>query len=202
MKISDCCGASIVEETDVCSECEEHCVVITNDGFEIYDKIEAQHSALIYLASNCDDNGLAMCLENVCDSLVGVMDHVIELTGDNNRLKELFDKTSLLYNAGHSLYMKEQRRADTAEATIKELQAVYEYDTSSGHEVSERAKVTDTITPIKRKVMSGGRIQAYNEAYYSEELLNELGSLGEFVLKEKEPYLILNGRDIALHKRE
>lgn len=31
MEISNCCGAPVYEETDICTECGEHCEVIEED---------------------------------------------------------------------------------------------------------------------------------------------------------------------------
>ena len=28
VKVSNCCGASIIENTDLCSDCKEHCEVV------------------------------------------------------------------------------------------------------------------------------------------------------------------------------
>lgn len=36
MKASNCCGASIIEETDLCSQCKEHCEVLEATDFETW----------------------------------------------------------------------------------------------------------------------------------------------------------------------
>ncbi len=68
MKKSNCCQASIVDETDLCSNCKEHCGAVV-DVVELRDKLAAQIAALIHIASSCGDQGVAICIENVCSKL-------------------------------------------------------------------------------------------------------------------------------------
>lgn len=35
MKASNCCGADIIENTDICSNCKEHCFVVDDEFEEI-----------------------------------------------------------------------------------------------------------------------------------------------------------------------
>ena len=35
MKYSNCCGAPIYEDTDVCSKCKEHCDVWLEDDYDL-----------------------------------------------------------------------------------------------------------------------------------------------------------------------
>lgn len=89
MKKSNCCQASIVDETDLCSNCKEHCGAVV-DVVELKDKLDAQIAALIHIASSCGDQGVAICIENVCM----VLEHVAEEIKD--------DDTSRGY-MGHSI---------------------------------------------------------------------------------------------------
>lgn len=41
---SNCCNAAILEDSDICSECGEHCVTITEEYENaMYDKADAEH---------------------------------------------------------------------------------------------------------------------------------------------------------------
>lgn len=49
IKLSNCCGASIVEETDFCSKCMEHCEIITEEvhdcGVSLSDNVKEDCSS-------------------------------------------------------------------------------------------------------------------------------------------------------------
>ena len=56
MKVSNCCGASIIENTDLCSDCKEHCEIVDENEFyeeehthedEAYDKASSNKGELI-----------------------------------------------------------------------------------------------------------------------------------------------------------
>ena len=40
MKVSNCCGASIIENTDLCSDCKEHCEVVEQAEYYEEDDID------------------------------------------------------------------------------------------------------------------------------------------------------------------
>lgn len=52
------------------------------------DKINRQHAALIHLASTCDDEGLAICIENVADALERIKADLEKETVSNRDNKE------------------------------------------------------------------------------------------------------------------
>ena len=57
MEVSDCCGASIYPETDVCSDCKEHCTPVEEEEYygeeeytkedEAYDRASSNAGELI-----------------------------------------------------------------------------------------------------------------------------------------------------------
>jgi len=107
MKRSNCCQAPIVDETDVCSDCKEHCVIVDQNEYstwskaELKEEVEKQMAALIHIAGTCEDQGVAICIENVCEKLAWIADGVTEIpehpfidTSSNMHSKEVSKRIS------------------------------------------------------------------------------------------------------------